>query len=720
MALQTEEHEQFKICGLCSQLVDESVLINAGLKSFLLELLVVTENALPEKTCLECYKSAIECKRFKEACKKSINKLEQKNISSSMILGKSEQQSKVAVSSAKAGKNDTKSKSSAADSMKNLKNATTPSKKNKILESLGLDPDKIDIGVELAPRSSRSGKTATIPVPSTPVSTKSTRRSDPVLPAPAKSKSPASAKKKSSTGDGTQKCHVVIKKVDRKVADELLEQLNVIEVQKILGKTPSKASKRGRPSTEPELDAASIAATPPPAKRGRRSAPEPVVATPTPTKVTPKQTPSKAQKTPNKATPPPAAAATAATPTGAKNRSSFGRVRNTTSKSGYVYGEDMDTSTDPIEVEPEPEPTPPPPPSASKRGKPPPPKAAAAATPNKKPKPNNKQEKQKQPEVEVVEEEVVEVEPGEDEDMEEVFPTIGPYQCEICQIITDTKVEFVDHIESKHADVVDEEVLLSLKSDIRKSKKKNGAPGAPAPPASAKKAPAPAAKKSPAPPAKKAPPSPPKPIPKPSPSKKAAKKTPSKQTPPPPAPKSSEKARGRATTQGPASRTPKKFVAPPAPKPAAVPNHVNSPPKEKNHSKNTAVSKSSPSENSRHRQSTAKKRKETAVPETDPLGGHVEDPLGGLEPVAEVVLDNAEEDMQPQQQEDNSDEHSSTASNAKPMAEITNGHHNNSEAQPKGPAFNFWDDVPAEEYAAHQPKAVVVEPIDRTPIEFPF
>ena len=60
---------------------------------------------------------------------------------------------------------------------------------------------------------------------------------------------------------------------------------------------------------------------------------------------------------------------------------------------------------------------------------------------------------------------------SEDEDMEEDLI----YQCEICQIITDTKVEFVEHIEEKHSDVWDEEVLLSLKSEIRKSKKENGA-----------------------------------------------------------------------------------------------------------------------------------------------------------------------------------------------------------------------------------------------------
>ena len=84
-------------------------------------------------------------------------------------------------------------------------------------------------------------------------------------------------------------------------------------------------------------------------------------------------------------------------------------------------------------------------------------------------------------------------------DEEEAFSSVGPYQCEICQIITDTKVEFVEHIEGKHADVVDEEVLLSLKSDIRKSNKKNGVQAAtPAP------KPAPAPKKTPSPPKKAA------------------------------------------------------------------------------------------------------------------------------------------------------------------------------------------------------------------------
>ena len=65
-------------------------------------------------------------------------------------------------------------------------------------------------------------------------------------------------------------------------------------------------------------------------------------------------------------------------------------------------------------------------------------------------------------------------EEDEEEDMEEVFPTIGPYQCEICQMITDTKAEFVGHIKAEHRNVVDEDVLRSLEADIRKSKKKQG------------------------------------------------------------------------------------------------------------------------------------------------------------------------------------------------------------------------------------------------------
>ena len=676
MALKTEEHEQFKICGLCSQLVDESVLINASLKVFLLDLLNVTESSLPEKTCLECYKSAIECRRFKEACQKSISKLEQKKVSDAMILGKS----KSPVSSAK-------------------KTAPQPSKKNKILESLGLDPEQPEIDVK-GGRQSRS-------VPSTTAT-----------PTPAPEKKPRgrppgfSPKKTSGEGDKA-KCRVIIKKLDRKRADRQLEQLSISEVQKIIGKS-TQTPKRGRPSTDLTPTAT---AEGPPAKRGRKAAPEP-----TPPKSAIKQTPeapARAQKAPNKAN-------STATPTGA-SRSSFGRVRSTPNKSGYVYGDDMNDSTEPIDVEP----TPPPPSAATKKGQ-----QLPKGKKGPKPKP-------------VVEEEVVEV---EDEDMEEVFPTIGPYQCEICQIITDTKVEFVEHIEGKHSDVVDEEVLLSLKSDIRKSKKKNGASEAPPPPPPKKPSPKKAAptpppkKATPAPPPKKAAAPPPQP-------KKAVGRPPAPAKEPTPSPKPEAKKGPASKTQskpmGPASKTQSKPMGPasktkPGPKPksqpapqAVVAGSVKSPAKEKFHSWlcdicDTMVPRSSPSEIARHKNTkscqSALKRKKASENKVDV----VDDPLGGLEAVPYgasapvVVMDNAEEDiLEPQDQEDdNSDDHSGAANgNGKPMVEIQNGHRERQkERGPPKPILNFWDDTPAEEYASQFDK-VVVEPVQRrdsAPIEFPF
>ena len=702
MALKTEEHEQFKICGLCSQLVDESVLINASLKSFLLELLNVTESSLPEKTCLECYKSAIECRRFKEACQKSISKLEQKKVSDAMILGKS----KSPVSPAK-------------------KTAPQPSKKNKILESLGLDPEQTEIDVKGGRHSRSAPNTIATPTPAVDVPKKSRGRPPGFSP-----------KKTSAEGDKTkQKCRVIIKKLDRKRADRQLEQLSISEVQKIIGKS-TQTPKRGRPSTD-------LTATPtdtgPPAKRGRKAAPEP-----TPPKSSIKQTPeapTRDKKAQNKSN-------STATPTGA-SRSSFGRVRSTPNKSGYVYGDDMNDSAEPIDVEP----TPPPPSAATKKGQ-----QLPKAKKGPKPKP-------------VVEEEVVEVEP-EDEDMEEVFPTIGPYQCEICQIITDTKVEFVEHIEGKHSDVVDEEVLLSLKSDIRKSKKKNGASEAPPPPPPKKPSPKKAAptpppkKATPAPPPKKAVPTPPpkKATPAPPPKKaaapppqpkKAVGRPPAPDKAPTPSPKPEVKKGPASKTQtkpmGPASKTQSKPMGPasktkPGPKPksqpapqAVVAGSVKSPAKEKFHSWlcdicDTMVPRSSPSEIARHKNTkscqTALKRKKVAENKVDV----VDDPLGGLEAVPTygasapvVVMDNAEEDiLEPQDQEDdNSDDHSGAANgnNGKPMVEIQNGHRERQkERVPPKPILNFWDDTPAEEYASQFDK-VVVEPVQRrdsAPIDFPF
>ena len=215
MATQTEE--DFKVCGLCSQLVDESVVINDTLRSFLVEFLAVIPVVVPGKTCLECYKTAIECKRFREACLKSFAKLEKKSIYSNMILGKNgpEPKKQAGPKSKNKNQNTTKSPASGGDDMK----------KKRILESLGLDLDNID-SIEREDRTGRSSRsrgasTTATPTAEATTSRRSTSNSTP-LPSATPTKTPKSNKKgakktagKVENADGTKNCTVFIKKVER-------------------------------------------------------------------------------------------------------------------------------------------------------------------------------------------------------------------------------------------------------------------------------------------------------------------------------------------------------------------------------------------------------------------------------------------------------------------------------------------------------------------------
>lgn len=400
MDLETEE--AFKICGLCTQYVDESVVIKAELKSFLLEFLALDERkknspSLPEKTCLECYQSALECKRFRDACHKSISKLQKNNkIASDMILGKS---GKVSSS----GKKIAPSKKVSSEAMNSLKADAGASKKKKILESLGLDPDQIDIDVSTTPAG--GGMTG--------------RRSRSSAAKEISSKHTGTRGRQNSNNFVYKECHVYIKKVERDRADRAFGSSVMVDAP------VSRPGKRKLTSQN------TPASAPPSAKRPKGRPPKAANLTP---------------NTVNAGRPrrgvTPAPSAPEDKEDTKLSRSSFGRVRNSATKSGYVYGKDLNISPD-IEV------TATPPPSKSK-------------TPRKTVQ--GKQQESPIPFTSEVEE--------EDEDMEEVFPTIGPYQCEICQVITDTKAEFVAHIKGKHHDVVDEEVLNSLESDLRKSKKK--------------------------------------------------------------------------------------------------------------------------------------------------------------------------------------------------------------------------------------------------------
>ena len=55
---------------------------------------------------------------------------------------------------------------------------------------------------------------------------------------------------------------------------------------------------------------------------------------------------------------------------------------------------------------------------------------------------------------------------------EEVFPEVGPFQCEMCQDVSSTKQDFLHHIKDNHRDFIDPDVLYSLESDIRKRERK--------------------------------------------------------------------------------------------------------------------------------------------------------------------------------------------------------------------------------------------------------
>ena len=59
-----------------------------------------------------------------------------------------------------------------------------------------------------------------------------------------------------------------------------------------------------------------------------------------------------------------------------------------------------------------------------------------------------------------------------DSDEEEAFPPEGPFQCEICQDISEVKVDFVKHIKVRHSDEVDDSVVESLERDLRIRRKK--------------------------------------------------------------------------------------------------------------------------------------------------------------------------------------------------------------------------------------------------------
>ena len=224
--------DDFKICGLCSQLVDESVVISGNLREFLCVYLDISDDILPTRCCVECFKSSNECLRFKNACIKSMGKIQKKN-AQNQVLGSKQDVKPVVTKTLKGGK----AKPGPKSKIKSEIGSPPETKRNKILESLGLDPDKIDLEVTEG-RSSRSQKgTPAAPSPSSRASRNAAATTPtPNKPQP-KSKTVGNPRRASrsvagieqETPLGTKPCKVMIKRIDRQRAENSLKKDGVVK-----------------------------------------------------------------------------------------------------------------------------------------------------------------------------------------------------------------------------------------------------------------------------------------------------------------------------------------------------------------------------------------------------------------------------------------------------------------------------------------------------------
>ena len=232
------ETDDFKICGLCSQLVDESVLISGNLREFLCIYLEILDENLPTRCCIECFKSANECLRFKNACTKSMGKIQKKN-AQNQVLGSKQDVKPVVTKTPNAAKNKAGRPTGPKSKIKSEIASPPEAKRNKILESLGLDPDKIDLEVSEG-RSSRQRGTPATATPSP--SSRASRNAAATTPAPPNKAQPKSKKVENSrrasrslagvdqeTPLGTKPCKVMIKRIDRQRAENSLKKDGVVK-----------------------------------------------------------------------------------------------------------------------------------------------------------------------------------------------------------------------------------------------------------------------------------------------------------------------------------------------------------------------------------------------------------------------------------------------------------------------------------------------------------
>jgi len=355
--MMAQPEASFKVCGLCSQLVDESVKLDDSLREFLVRFLDIDNTDLPAKVCTDCYQGTLDTKKFREKCSRTLDKLKKTNLSESMILGRSAGEMRGIKKTSKGGK------------VKNNKVAPA----EKLVESVAVGPtgrpSRRHVNSNIGKAINESIESVFEPVGSRRISRREKLRAP----------SPAASTGSSGIEDRKMLPSVVLSNKDRERAESFLG-LRSRGGRVLKRKTPYS------PPKEPEVTPASTSRS----KKVRGSISSEADDKPA--------QPSPARRIPSR-----------------KSGAKLSQDEDASKKGGNTVQYYIDNG------------------------------GAAADQP-----------------------EIIDVEDGD----EEIFPSLGPYQCEICQSITDTKQEFVAHIKALHKDMVDEAVLNSLESDLKKRKKK--------------------------------------------------------------------------------------------------------------------------------------------------------------------------------------------------------------------------------------------------------
>ncbi len=514
---------EIKLCGLCSKMVEESVQPNAALRAFLLTLLSLESWELPVKICSMCFQAAVDCRKFKEACDVGIRRMRSGSMPDNMILGGGGRGRSPAPPTKKAALTPgPKGKKSSLRGDPLLKEIDP--------EEVLADPTegrRSRSKSASAVRSSRSSGPPPI-VPADPLAvgspkTSRSSRGSSATPSAAKKGKKGAAAAPSAVGSPSKgpKTPVIVIEAAARSRAEIVSALGGC-VRAIRKKNDWVFTSRGGAPAAPVAAATATATKRPleptspagrvgPAAKKARAA---SAAATSPGVVVAKKSVAPRTKSSTEHT-----------------VSSFGRVRKANAKNKHFDYVDLGGEEDEEDTAPLRDPfaakamprsrgalrtaadqplTPQQMKKAKRSGSAPGPARskntssskrtpAAAANGSAAPSPRSATPSRSRaakdkpggfyyvddsgevnPPPAAVETPVQEQQAAsaaaaaaddQYEDGNETFPSIGPYQCEICQQITDTKLQFVNHIKANHLEVVDEEVLKSLENDLKKKKK---------------------------------------------------------------------------------------------------------------------------------------------------------------------------------------------------------------------------------------------------------